>query len=388
VIARATAEAENESALAERLRREHVYLLRAGPEQSWWTWLGGLQLNTWRSSLVLALHELGSLLRAGLPVDRGLGVVAELLPEPGLRSALLRVRDAVRRGTSLADAMEAETVYFSAFQVSLIRAGEVGGALDEALLRLSDHLRKQDTLRSQIQVALIYPAILMLVGISALILLATVVLPQLAPIFADAGQQMPLPTRLILEASAFLRRFGWLIIILVAAAALAVRHALAEPKRRARWDHLKLKLPLVGPVILAVQTARFARTTGTLLRAGVALPVALGLARQTLTNLAMDEALRLANADVRSGRSLTDALQKSGLFPKLSLQLISVGEESGHLDEMLVHQAELFERSSARRIESLVAILVPALTIIIGVTVAGVLASILLAVMKLNELAS
>jgi general secretion pathway protein F len=149
-----------------------------------------------------------------------------------------------------------------------------------------------------------------------------------------------------------------------------------------------LKIPLVGPVMLAVQTARFARTTGTSLRAGVALPAALGLARVTLTNTAISEALRAAIAEVKAGRTLTDALQKSEYFPKLSLQLISVGEESGKLDEMLMHQAELFERSSARRVEGLVAILVPAMTILIGSTVAGVLASILLAVMRLNELAS
>jgi general secretion pathway protein F len=201
----------------------------------------------------------------------------------------------------------------------------------------------------------IYPAILLLVGVSALVLLATVVLPQLVPIFADAGQQMPLPTRVILDLSTFSSRFGWLVAIIIAAAGLAIRQSLRQPLPRARWDQLTLKLPLVGPILLAVQTARFARTTGTALKAG---------------------------------RTLTDALQKSTFFPTLSLQLISVGEESGKMDEMLLHQAELFERSSARRVESMVAILVPAMTILIGSTVAGVLASILLAVMRLNELAS
>jgi len=388
VVEHATGEAANTTALAARLQREHAYLLRAVPEQSLRNWLGGLQLNTWRASLVLALHELGSLLKAGLPIDRALGVIAEMLPNAGLQASLLRVRDAVRRGTSLADAMAGETTYFSPFHIALVRAGEAGGAVDDALLRLADHLRNQDTLRSQIQVALIYPAILLLVGVSALVLLATVVLPQLAPIFADAGQQMPLPTRIILGASAFFQEFGWLVGLSTAALFLAIRQAWRRPHTRLRWDRLMLKIPLVGPVILAVQTARFARTTGTSLKSGVALPAALALARQTLTNMAIDEALRAAAIEVKAGRSLTDALQKSKFFPKLSLQLVSVGEESGKLDEMLLHQAELFERSSARRVESLVAILVPAMTILIGSTVAGVLASILLAVMQLNQLAS
>jgi general secretion pathway protein F len=272
--------------------------------------------------------------------------------------------------------------------VNLVRAGEAGSALDEALLRLAEHLRQHENLRSQIQTALIYPAILMLVGVAALVLLATVVLPQLQPIFADAGRQMPLPTRMILSASAFLQQFGWLMAILLTVAILLIRRRLTEPGPRMRWDRFKLRLPLVGPVILTVETARFARTAGTLLKSGVSLPVALGLARQTLGNSALSEALRGAAVDVRGGKPLTDALRKSGIFPGLTAQLVSVGEETGHLDEMLVHQAELFERQAARRIETLVAILVPGITIVIGVSVAGVLAAILLAVMQLNELAS
>ena len=382
------AEAADLAALAARLQRERRYLLRAAPEHSWRALLGGLRLNSEHASMVLTLHELGSLVKAGLPVDRGLAVVAELLPEPGLRAALLRVRDAVRRGSGLADALAAEPGHFTALHVNLVRAGEAGGALDEALLRLAEHLRQHENLRSQIQTALIYPVILMLVGAAALVLLATVVLPQLQPIFADAGRQMPLPTRMILAASAFLQQFGWLMAILLAVTILLIRRRLAEPGPRMRWDRFKLRVPLVGPVILTVETARFARTAGTLLKSGVSLPVALGLARQTLSNSALSDALRGAAVEVRGGKPLTDALRKSGIFPGLTAQLVSVGEETGHLDEMLVHQAELFERQVARRIETLVAVLVPGITIVIGVSVAGVLAAILLAVMQLNELAS
>ena len=386
--AHAVTDADDVGALAAQLQREHRYLLRATPEHSLRALLGRLKLHSEHASLVLALHELGSLLKAGLPVDRGLAVVAELLPESGLRAALLRARDAVRRGSGLADALEGEPAYFSALHINLVRAGEVGGALDEALLRLAEHLRASENLRSQIQTALIYPAILLLVGVAALILLATVVLPQLQPIFADAGRQMPLPTRMILAGSDFLRRFGWLIATLIISVFYAIRRRLAQLGPRLRWDRFTLRLPLVGPVILAVETARFARTAGTLLKAGVALPVALSLARQTLNNAALSEALRIAVIEVRGGKPLTDALRRSGVFPGLTAQLVSVGEETGHLDEMLVHQAELFERQSARRIENLVAILVPGLTILIGASVAGVLAAILLAVMQLNELAS
>ena len=387
-MANGVAEAVDLSALADRLQRERCYLLHAAPERPWHGALGVIKLFGHGASLVLALHELGSLVKAGLPVDRGVAVVAELLPEPGLRAALLRVRDNVRRGGGLADALEAEPAYFTALHVNLIRAGEMSGALDDALLRLAEHVRQSENLRSQIQTALIYPTILMLVGMGALILLATVVLPQLAPIFAEAGRQMPLPTRVILGGAAFLREFGWLLLLAMLAGGWAIRRRLALPGPRLRWDQFKLRLPLLGSVIQSIQTARFARTTGTLLRSGVSLPVALGLARQTLGNAALNEALREAAIGVRGGKSLTEALRRSGAFPGLTAQLVSVGEETGHLDEMLVHQAELFERQAARRIENLVAILVPGLTILIGVSVAGVLAAILLAVMQLNELAS
>ncbi|MCF3945754.1 type II secretion system F family protein [Acidiphilium iwatense] len=388
VVVHASADSEDAQALALRVQREHGYLLHATPELSWRAWLARLRLTTGQSSLILALHELGSLVKAGLPVDRSLAVVAALLPDLGLRVSLLHLRDAVRRGATLAEAMEADPTQFSALHVNLVRAGEIGGTLDDTLLRLAEHLRQQNALRSQIQTALIYPAILVFVGISALILLATVVLPQLAPIFVDAGQKIPLSIRLTLGGTAFVRNFGWLIAIALVASVLLIRRSLERPDLRLRWDRFKLKLPLVGPVILAVQTARFARTSGTLLKAGMALPAALGLARQTLTNRALDEALRVATLGVRGGRPLAEALLASGLFPALSSQLISVGEETGHLDEMLLHQAELFERSGAKRLENLVAVLVPTLTIAVGATVASVLASILLAVMQLNQLAS
>lgn len=388
-IAHGVANVADEQALAAKLQRDGFYLLHVRTAPSWLTWLCGAKLRFGQSTnLVLVFYELGSLLKAGLPVDRGLSTVAELLPDGAMRVALLRVRDAVRRGSALADALEAESDLFKALHVNLVRAGEAGGALDEVLLRLAEHLRRQDAVRGQVLVALIYPAILVLVGVAALLLLATVVLPQLAPIFADAGRQLPLSTRLILSGARFLRQFGWLVALLLLAAGIGLREALKQPAQRQRWDRAMLRLPLLGGVVLTVQTARFARTAGTLLKSGVALPVALGLARQTVTNTALSEALRIAATQVRGGRGLAEALQKTGLFPALAAQLVSVGEETGHLDEMLLHEAELFERGSARRIESLVAVLVPTLTILIGASVAGVLASILMAVMQLNELAS
>jgi len=388
VVVEAAADAEDEFTLAAKLRRERGYLLRAWPERNWQAWLAALNWRFGRSSIPLALQELGSLVKAGLPIDRSLSVVSELLPDEGLRNALYRIRDSVRRGNSLADAMEMEKSYFSVLHVNLVRAGEVGNTLSESLLRLADHLRSQAELQGQIQVALIYPMILMLVGVGALILLATVVLPQLVPIFADAGQEMPLPTRIILGASSILRESGWLLTIILALLSVLLRQILRRPKVMVKWHAFKLRLPVIGPLIQAAQIARFARTAGTLLRSGVALSASLSLARQSLTNMAINEAVRIAIIDIRAGRSLTDALKDVGVLPKFTSQLISVGEEGGNLDEMLLHQAELFERSGARRIESLVAILVPFLTILIGTTVAGVLASILLAIMKLNELAN
>jgi len=387
-VARAAAEAPDTESLAARLRQEHCYLLHAGPEESWRHRLTNLRFRTGHGALITALHELGTLVKAGLPVDRALSVVMGLFPEPRLAAALSRLHASLRRGVSFADALEAEPKFFSAFHVNIIRAGEESARLDESLLRLAEYLRQGDALRGQILTALIYPAILMLVGIAALVLLATVVLPQLAPIFAEAGQPMPLPTRLILLGAAFLQHFGLALALLLVLGWLALRQSLEKPANRQLWDRLKLRLPLLGGIILAVQTARFARTTGTLLKAGVALPASLGLGRQTVTNSAMSEALRLAILDVRGGRPLHAALRESGIFSQLTTQLVAVGEESSRLDELLIHQAELFERSSSRRIETLVAILVPVLTLGIGAGVAGVLASILLAVMRLNELAS
>lgn len=386
-VVRATVEAPDEASLVARLQREHGYLLHVGPETGWRQRLAGLSFKTGNGALSMALLELGTLVKAGLPVDRALGVVAGLFPEPRLAATLIRLRDAVRRGLSLADALEAEPGFFPAFHVNLIRAGEETARLDDSLIRLAEYLRQADALRGTILVALIYPAVLMLVGVAALVLLATVVLPQIAPIFVQAGQPLPLSIALLLQGTEFVQHFGLAVALLLGLAGLALRQSLHNATTRQRWDRLKLRLPLLGGIILAIQTARFSRTTGTLLKSGVALPAALGLGRQTLTNTAMAEALRVAILEVRAGRSLHGALQGAAIFPQLTAQLVAVGEESGCLDDMLLHQAELFERSAARQIEGLVAVLVPVLTLGIGAGVAGVMASILLAVMRLNDLA-
>jgi general secretion pathway protein F len=331
-------------------------------------------------------HELAILLAAGLPLDRALRTLSDLADDARLKRLIARLEEGVRAGASLSSALEAQEGVFSPLYVSMVRAGEAGGATDQALARLAEHLERARALRESVLSALIYPLILVAVaGVSVLILLMYVV-PQFTQLFEDMGGALPLPTRVVIGTGELVQGYWWTVALGVLALLAYVRHQRARPVRRLRWDALLLRVPLLGALAVKTEVARFSRTLGTLLGNGVPLLSALAIARDTLANLAVAQAVDTAGAELAQGRGLSGPLADTGVFPRIAVQMIQVGEESGRLEEMLLRVADVYDREVRRAIQRLLALLEPALIVGLGIIIAAIVLSLLTAVLGMNQL--
>jgi general secretion pathway protein F len=334
--------------------------------------------------LAMFTHQLATLLGAGQPLDRALSMLMDL-PE-GVRAQKLieRVRDRVRGGSTLSRALEEEHEVFPRLYISLVRAGETRGSLEGTLRRLADYLERAQALRGSVINALIYPAFLLIGVVGSLVLLMAYVVPQFVPIFADMGVPIPLMTRLVLDLGEVIQGWWWLILIVLIVGMLLGRARLRHADTREAFHAWLLSVRVVGPLLLKVETARIARTLGTLLKNGVPLLAALSIARQVTSNSALDRALAQAAEAVKGGAGLGTALAETRRFPRLALQMIDVGEEAGALDALLLKVADTFDQESRRAIDRMLAALVPVLTLVMTALVAVIMAAILMPLLSLT----
>ncbi len=287
-------------------------------------------------------HQLATLLGAGQPLDRALGILLELPEGERAKKLIERVRDRVRGGSTLSQALDEEHGVFPKLYISLVRAGEAGGSLEDTLRRLADYLERAQQLRGSIVNALIYPAFLLVGVLGSLVLLLAYVVPQFVPIFQDMQVPIPLITQAVLALGNLIQGWWWLIVLLIVGAVFVRRARLRDPEARLAAHAKLLQRRVVGPLLVKVETARIARTLGTLLKNGVPLLSSLTIARQVTSNRALDEALAAAAEQVKGGAGLGFALAQSQRFPRLALQMVQVGEEAGQLDTMLLKVADTF----------------------------------------------
>ena len=339
-----------------------------------------------RKTIALLTQQLASLLHAGMPLDRAMTILIGVTEDEQAKPVLERVQEKVRGGSSLADALEVQGV-FSRFYLNMIRAGEAGGALDVVLKRLTEFLERSQALRETVTSALIYPIILLSVSALSVIILLTFVVPQFQRLFADAGKALPLATQIVIAVGDGFRYYWWVGAILLVLLSAVVRRQLSQPESRARWDDRFLRLPLFGDLIAKVETARLSRTLGTLLGNGVSMLNALTIVRETLSNQVLAGALGDVAEHVKTGRGLADPLLEAGRFPKLAVQMIRVGEETGQLQEMLLQVADTYDGEVQTAVKRLLTLLEPALILGLGVIIAGIIMSILVAILSLNDLA-
>ena len=335
--------------------------------------------------LVQFTAQLATLLGAGQPLDRALTILLELPEEPAARRTIAEVRDAVRGGASLSTALERQHDTFSRLYINMVRAGEAGGSLEQTLQRLADYLERSRLLRGRVVNALIYPAILVVMVALSLMFLLGYVVPQFAAMYESLDAPLPLFTKIVLAIGLFVRDW-WIVLLVVPALALWwFDRRLRDPVFRTRFDGWLLRRKLVGSLAARVETARLARTLGTLLRNGVPLITALGIGRSVIGNRVLAADVEAAAEDVKNGLGLSTALGKGKRFPRLALQMVQVGEESGALDAMLLKTADTFEHETGQALDRMLAALVPAVTLVLAAVVMVVIVAVLVPIYDLTS---
>ena len=337
------------------------------------------------AALVSFTQQLATLLGAGQPLERSLGLLLKQPGPPRVRALIERIRDHVKAGKPLSTALEKEGDSFSPLYLSMVRAGEAGGALESTLRQLSDYLERSQLLRGEVINALIYPTFLVVGVLGSLALLLTYVVPQFVPIFQDLGVPIPLITEVILALGQFLSAYGLALLAALVAATWVLAVRLRDPLRRQRHDRRLLGIRVIGPLLQRVEAARLMRTLGTLLSNGVALLHALMIARQVCTNRALQAQVADAAESVKGGGTLASAFGSQPLLPELALQMIEVGEQTGELGSMLLKVADVFDVEAKRGIDRLLAALVPSLTVVMAVLVAVIMLAIMLPLMSLTS---
>jgi len=382
-------EAADRFAAAAELQQRGLLPVKVGaaPAPSVWSWRPDLhwQHGVQNDRLVFA-RTLSFLLTAGVPLDRSLTVSAQLSESAALRQALQEVLRAVKGGKSLSAALERYPKIFPSFYVSLIRAGEASGTLDRVSTQLADYQESVNELRSNLVSAMIYPALLFVVGAASVLFLLEFVVPKFAGVFEQSGAALPLPTQVLLFASGALERTWWLAVIAVPIIFLGVQRYLATERGGQRFDHFILRVPRLGTVIEQIQVSRFARSLGTLLGGGVPMVQSLEIARQVIGNRKLSDAVKHVQQGVKQGEGVVRPLEQTGAFPPLAIHLLGVGEETGRLDAMLLQVASVYERETRTAIKNLVALFEPVMILTMGVVVGTIVVSLLLAIYSINEL--
>ena len=341
-----------------------------------------------QKDILLFTGELATLLESGLPIDKSLIVLMDLTEEnERLTKLIAKVLEKVKGGMSLADALEMQAGVFSKFYLNMIRAGEAGGGLGEVLKRLGDYLESSQELRDTVSTALIYPAILLVMSLASVFIMLTFVVPQFTEMFESAGKDLPVSTQIVVGMAEWLQSYWWALLGAFFGVSSYMKFQMADPIRKKVWDGRFLKLPLFGTVLLNKETANISRTLGTLLGNGVSIIAAMVIVRETVDNLVIADAIGETEEQLKQGRHLSEALQEKAIFPKMAMQMVKMGEETGRLEEMLLRVATIYDKQLRVAIQRMLALLEPALIISLGLMIAGIIVSILLAILSVNDLA-
>ena len=346
---------------------------------------GGKRLGA--KDLVLLMQQLASLLRAGLTVARALEVTLAVGANERTKGVVADLLSSVRSGSALADAMAAVGPPFDSSLIAMARAGEESGALGDVLVRAADTLGRQRAIAEQLRSALIYPATLVAFAVLSIVILITAVLPEFRSMFETAGKDLPAAARILLKLGDLAAAYWWVGLAAAGIALLAMLRLLRAPTVRGRLDRIMFDVPMLGRIVANVETARFCRLLSTLLFNGVALLRALSIAREAVRNTAFAGAIDHAARELKRGAMLAETLEASRFIPRLLPHMVRVGEETGQLQDMVANVADVFEREVKSSTERLLALLVPAVTILMGLVIAGIITTILTTMLSINDLA-
>lgn len=381
-----TITAENEKNVAQELKRQGLIPVYVGFDKQ----KGGeLKLPSFgrshRKDVLFFTQELSTLLNAGVPLDRALGITAELTEKGNFRPIVLDVMRVLKGGKSFADSLATHPQHFSELYVNMVRAGEASGSLGTIFERLSEFERTRDDLRGYIVSSLVYPGLLTVVGLASIFILMDYVVPKFAQIFSDPRMVIPTPTLMLIQASYYVRTYSLLAFAVLAALVIAFRLYIRTAAGALWWDTLRLKTPLLGDALRKAETARFARAMATLVAATVPLVQCIGIARGILNNRRIAGSLEQVSQGVKRGEGIAGPLAKAGQFPPLASHLLAVGEETGNLDAMFNRMADIYDAETRTAIRRFTSIFEPVIILVMGVLVGSLILSMMLAITGIND---
>jgi general secretion pathway protein F len=386
-------DAENAKALRVALRKDGILLTTAAEERSA-TSKTKRSINLFAfaqrpslNDIAVVTRQLATLLKAGIPLFESLTALIDQTEKEALRRALTQVRDQIREGTSFAKALEAHPTIFQPLYVNMVRAGEASGMLQTVLERITGFLEAQAKLRGKVTSALAYPALMGILGLSLVSVLMIAVVPNVTSIFASMDQALPWYTAALIGVSDFLASYWWVMLALMIGGIWGFRRWVRTPAGRLRWHGIVLKVPIVGKLVLMIAIARFSRTLATLLGAGVALLGAMDIVKNVLGNAVLEKVVVDAIGSIREGQSIADPLKRSGHFPPIVTHMITIGEKSGQLEEMLQNVSNAYDLEVETRVTVMTSLLEPLMIVFMGGAVGFIAFSILMPLIQMSSFA-
>lgn len=344
---------------------------------------GGKRVS--QPDIVAFTQQLSSMLKAGLPLDKALGIQLDILDNPALQEMISGIQEKVRGGVHFADALE-DSDQFSRFYINMVRAGEASGSIDDALGRLVDYMLRAKELRSTVVSAMIYPAILFVVAILSIIALLLFVVPQFSQMFADMGAELPTLTKVVIAAGAFLEQYWWAVLLGFLCLLALMQYMFTNEKARLWLDRSMLRWPIVGDLVAKVEMARFSRSLGTLLNNGVPLLGSLQIVKNTMGNRIMAQSVGEAADSLKQGESLTRTLLGKKVFPPYALHMLRVGEETGRMEELLHDVAVIYDDEVKTSVRQMLSLMEPLLILLMAVAILAILFAVLIPMISMGDL--
>ena len=339
-----------------------------------------------QKDLVIFSRQLSTMVSAGLPIVQGLSILVQQVENPFFKSIVSSVREDIESGSAIADALEKHPQAFSDLFVNMVKAGELGGILDIILQRLADYLESASELRSKVKGAMVYPAVISFVATSVTVFLLVVIIPRFAEVFADFGQELPLPTQVLISVSEMLQRSIFFIILAFIGTIIGIKKFYKTDVGSKKIDELLLKLPLLGTLLRKVAVAKFTRTFGTLVKSGVPILEALETVAKTSGNRVIEKAVLDSKDSIREGEKIATPLSKSGVFPPMVMQMITVGEETGNLDVMLSKIADFYDAEVDSAVDGLTSMIEPIIIVIMGIVIGSIVVAMFMPIFEMSSM--
>ncbi len=327
--------------------------------------------------------QLSTALRAGLSMLDGIEIIRSQQPKPAMRDLLGELARSVSSGQALSEAMAGHERIFSPLYISMIRVGEMGGILEQTTTQLTDLLVRDEKIKTSMKNASAYPVFILCLGLASVIVMLTWILPNILAGISDGVAVLPWPTRVLMGISSFLRNYGWLVFILAVAVSYYFRRW-SRGEGRVKWDSFKLRIPVLGSVLRTIAVGRFARTLGALTKGGVSILEALSVVRDTLGNELLGRQIDKVSESVKAGSALAEPLAASGYFPPLLVQIVSMGEQTGRLDELLLSAADTFDEEADSAINRFIAVFPAVLILLLALVIGFIIAATLLPIVLMQ----